>query len=183
MERARRYSPVMAGGVALLLSALSCRSELTGPAPAPTGTVQPVQADARPEPTPDSGGRAQQPEGAAPGAAADVTAYAAARPVLEKHCFRCHTSTGKKAKAKILKHLSFDQYPPSGHHAHETGVVFRRVLLGNKAKGKGPRMPADDRDALTGGDLEKILAWADAFDRTHADHGHHHRAPRPARRP
>jgi hypothetical protein len=43
-------------------------------------------------------------------------------------------------------------------------------------------MPADDRGAVTGEDLEKILVWADAFDRAHAGH-RDHRAPSPARSP
>jgi hypothetical protein len=113
-----------------------------------------------------------------------VAAYATARPVLEEHCFRCHTSAGSKARPKTLKHLSFDEYPPTGHHSHEAGRVFRRVLLGDKAKGRRPTMPADDRGAVTGGDLEKLLAWADAFDKARGDHTHHkagahHRRHRP----
>jgi hypothetical protein len=179
MELARRFSPMMVG---LLLNALACRSEVSPPPTAPVEHRQSRQPDARPNPVPPGGRRAQEPKGAEPAAAADVIAYATARPILEKHCFRCHTTAGQKAKAKTLKHLSFDQYPPTGHHSHETGVVFRRVLLGNKAKSKGPTMPADDRGAVSGRDLEKLLAWADAFDAARGDQPHHLAHPPPGSR-
>ena len=159
--------------LALVLAGASCNSRVTSP-PTPAEKAQPSQPDTRPNPTPPEMDRATPGESAGrASASADLVAYAAARPALEKHCFRCHTSAGQKAKAKTLKHLSFDQYPPTGHHAHEAATVFRRVLVGNKARGKGPTMPADDRGAVTGEDLEKILAWAEAFDRARGDHGHH----------
>jgi hypothetical protein len=166
--------------LAVLLSAgTGCRSRSTGPPPRPE-KVAAARPDTRPGPAAQVPEDPQQREVPGPGITSppDVAAYAAARPALEKHCFRCHTGAGQKAKSRTLKHLSFDGYPPTGHHAHEMGATFRRVLLGNKAKARGPTMPADDRGAVTGEEVEKILAWADAFDRTRADRGHHP-APRP----
>jgi hypothetical protein len=158
---------------AVVLGSASCKSQPPESPPAPAQTVQREKPDSRTPPVPAPASD-RQPAGAAAGASSDVTAYAMARPALVKHCFRCHTTAGTKAKAKILKHLSLDQYPPTGHHAHELGPVFRRVLIGNPAKGKRPTMPADDRGALTVEEIETILAWADAFDRARADHEHHH---------
>jgi hypothetical protein len=106
-------------------------------------------------------------------------AYEAARPAFERHCFRCHTAKGRKAKQKSLSHLSMDRYPLGGHHAAEAGAVIRRVLGAGPDK-KPATMPSDDRGAVTGDDLSKILAWADAFERAHppkaapAAGGHHH---------
>jgi mono/diheme cytochrome c family protein len=105
-------------------------------------------------------------------------AFAAARPVFEKHCFRCHTKNGRKAKPKSLAHLTLDRYPLGGHHAAEAGTVVRRVLGAGPEK-KPPTMPSDDVGAVAADDLAKILAWADAFDRAHpsktpAAAAHHH---------
>lgn len=100
---------------------------------------------------------------------AELATYELARPALQKHCFRCHTTTGKKAKAKSLRHLNLDRYPPRGHHAHEAGAVVRRVLLGDKAKGKGPSMPSDDPGTVVGQELGRIIAWADSFEQARAD--------------
>jgi uncharacterized membrane protein len=105
--------------------------------------------------------------------AEERAAFAAAKPALDKHCARCHIAGGRKAKPKTLKHFNLTRYPPTGHHAHETGAVVRRVLLGDKAKGKEPTMPADDIGAVTGDELKKVVAWTEAVDR----------APRPAREP
>ncbi len=93
-------------------------------------------------------------------------AFAAAKPVFEQHCFRCHTKTGRKAKPKSLAHLTMDRYPFGGHHAAEAGAVIRRVLGAGPAK-KEPTMPSDDRGAVAGEELAKVLAWADAFDGAH----------------
>lgn len=92
-------------------------------------------------------------------------AYEAAKSVFERHCFRCHTTAGKKAKRKSLDHLTMDDYPFAGHHAGEAATVVRRVLgVGGKAKAT---MPSDDPGVVAGDELAKVLAWADAFDRAH----------------
>lgn len=95
----------------------------------------------------------------------ELAAYEAAKPVFERHCFRCHTTAGKKAKRKSLEHLPMDAYPFGGHHAGEAATVIRTVLgVGGRAKAT---MPSDDPGAVTGDELAKVLAWADAFDRAH----------------
>ena len=107
--------------------------------------------------------------------AEELAAFEAAKPAFERHCFRCHTTTGKKSKRKALEHMSMDSYPFGGHHAAEVGKAIRAVL-GVEGKEKAT-MPADDKGAVTGDDLAKILAWAAAFDRAHpgaATEGHHH---------
>jgi uncharacterized membrane protein len=96
----------------------------------------------------------------------EISAFEVARPVFERHCFRCHTSTGKKSKPKALEHIAMDRYPFGGHHAGEAGKAIREVL-GADGKSK-PTMPSDDRGAVAGDELAKILAWADAFDRARA---------------
>ena len=107
-------------------------------------------------------------------------AFAAARPVFEQHCFRCHTAKGRKAKPKSLAHLTMDRYPFGGHHASEAGTAIRRAL-GTGPEKKEPTMPSDDRGAVAGDQLAKVLAWANAFDRAHpakkasgAPGDHHH---------
>ena len=94
----------------------------------------------------------------------EIAAFESAKPAFERHCFRCHTSAGKKAKPKALAHISMDRYPFGGHHADESGIVVRKVLGGGGGK---PTMPSDDPGAVTGDDLSQILAWADAFERAH----------------
>ena len=101
---------------------------------------------------------------------AETAAYERAKPALERHCFRCHTTTGKKAKRKTLAHLNFDSYPPKGHHAHEAGAATKRVLEGDptkKGKRSKPTMPSDKPGVVVGDDLKLILKWADAFDKAH----------------
>ena len=95
----------------------------------------------------------------------EIAAFEVAKPVFEQHCFRCHTADGKKSKRKALDHLSMDHYPFGGHHADDVGSAVRKVLgAGGNAKAT---MPSDDRGAVRGDDLAKIVAWADAFDRAH----------------
>lgn len=95
--------------------------------------------------------------------AEELAAFEIARPVFERHCFRCHTTDGHKSKSKALDHLSMDRYPFGGHHADEAGTVVSKVLRAD-APGKAT-MPSDDRGAVRGDDLAKVLAWAAAFDR------------------
>ena len=114
---------------------------------------------------------------AGPVTAEERAAFEAARPVFERHCVRCHTRSGRKAKAKSLAHLTMDRYPFGGHHATEAGEIIRRVLGAGPDK-KAPTMPSDDTGAVTGDALAKVLAWADVFDRAHggrrAPAPHHH---------
>ena len=67
-----------------------------------------------------------------------------------------------------------DAYPFGGHHAAEITASIREVL---GTTGKHPTMPRDDPGAVDGEELKLILAWADAFDKTHpagASERHHH---------
>lgn len=52
------------------------------------------------------------------------------------------------------------RYPFGGHHAGEAGEAVRSVL-------ENATMPSDDPGAVTGEDLNLILAWADAFTAAH----------------
>lgn len=95
----------------------------------------------------------------------EEAAYATAKPAFARHCFRCHTTSGRKSTRKALKHMTMDRYPFGGHHAGEAGQAIRKVLgIGGATK---PTMPSDKPGAVTGDDLAKIAAWADAFDRAH----------------
>jgi hypothetical protein len=110
------------------------------------------------------GGHAQAP--APKPTPAEIAAFEAARPAFEHHCFRCHTSAGKKSKRKALADVAMDRYPFAGHHAGDAGKAIRKVL-GKDGKSKAT-MPSDDPGVVAGDDLTKILAWADEFDRAHA---------------
>ena len=94
----------------------------------------------------------------------EIAAFERAKPAFERHCFRCHTASGKKSKPKALAHIAMDGYPFGGHHADEAGSVVRKVL---GAAGGKPTMPSDDPGAVAGEDLTRILAWADAFEHAH----------------
>ncbi len=104
--------------------------------------------------------------------AAEQEALTLARPVLDKHCARCHTKTGKKAKKIALTHFSMDSYPFGGHHATEIGEEVREVL---GLEGKKASMPLDQKGVVKGEELALVVAWTEAFDRSHAaglhDHG------------
>ena len=96
----------------------------------------------------------------------ELAAFKEAKPAFERHCFRCHTTAGRKSKRKALEHMSLNGYPFGGHHASEAGKAVREVL-GAEGSEKAT-MPADDKGAVAGDDLAKILAWATAFDRAQA---------------
>jgi hypothetical protein len=98
----------------------------------------------------------------------ELAAFATAKPAFERHCFRCHTTTGKKSKPKAMSHMSMDGYPFGGHHASEAGAIVRKVLGDRDRKAS---MPSDDPGSVRGDDLERILAWADAFDKAHGNAG------------
>ena len=95
--------------------------------------------------------------------------------MFERHCFRCHTREGtasRMEKVKAIKHLDMSVYPFGGHHPDDAARVIRLALLGDRMRKRPPTMPADDVGAVTavtGADLEKLLAWADAFERSAAD--------------
>ena len=105
---------------------------------------------------------------AAPVSSAEQAAYDAAKPAFERHCVRCHSHAGETPRAKAINHIDMSSYPFGGHHPHDSGAVIRRSLLGDKAKGKDPSMPRGKPGSVVGADLEKILAWADAFEKAHA---------------
>lgn len=94
----------------------------------------------------------------------EIAAFERAKPAFERHCFRCHTTAGKKTKPKALAHVAMDGYPFGGHHADEAGSIVRKAL---GAGGGEPTMPSDDPGVVTGDDLARILAWADAFEHAH----------------
>ena len=104
-------------------------------------------------------------------------AYDRARPVLDRHCGRCHIQGGAQAKDEILAHVDMTRYPFDGAHTTELGPALRRVLA---ADGGEPEMPKDQPGAVKGDDLAAILALADAWTRAHAPeaapagHDHHH---------
>jgi hypothetical protein len=109
-------------------------------------------------------------------AQAELAAFAAARPVFERHCFRCHTAAGPLAESETLEHLDMDRYPFASHHGDLTRRI--RASLGALAGHSTPEMPADRPGAVQGAELAAILAWADAYDLAHpaAAGGHVHGA-------
>ena len=104
-------------------------------------------------------------------AAAEQKAFADAKPVFDKHCARCHTSSGEKADKDTLKHLNMDTYPFGGHHAMEIGDEIREVL---GMTGEDPTMPSDAPGAVKGDELDLIIIWSNAFDAAHAAGVHQH---------
>jgi hypothetical protein len=102
----------------------------------------------------------------------ELSAFARAKPIFEQHCFRCHTTSGKKSKRKAMEHMNMNGYPFEGHHAGEAGQAIRKVLgIGRPTK---PTMPSDDPGAVKGDALAKIAAWADAY-----EHAHTHETTKP----
>jgi mono/diheme cytochrome c family protein len=91
----------------------------------------------------------------------EIAAFERAKPAFQRHCFRCHTTAGKNARPKALAHIAMDSYPFGGHHADEAGAAVRKAL---GAGGGRATMPADDPGGVSGDDLTRILAWADAYD-------------------
>lgn len=93
--------------------------------------------------------------------AAEQAAWDRAKPVFAKACASCHTSAGKKATKKKLRHFNFDSYPPTGHHAATIGFTIRKVL---GLSGKKATMPPGKPGSVQGDDLAKIQAWIDAWE-------------------
>ena len=95
--------------------------------------------------------------------AAESAAYKNAAPVFSEYCSHCHTSTKKitKTQKKAMSHFDMDQYPFTGHHAHELGHVIRNAL---GVDGSKVTMPKDDKGAVTGEQLKLVVAWSHAYD-------------------
>jgi type IV secretory pathway VirB10-like protein len=100
---------------------------------------------------------------------AETAAYENAKPVFEKACAHCHTSSGAKANPGKLEHFNMTAYPFTGHHADSITKAIRHVL---GVDGKKPSMPKDKPGSVKGDDLEKIKAWADAYDAAEAGGAH-----------
>jgi cytochrome c len=96
----------------------------------------------------------------------ELSALEAAKPVFEQYCARCHARGAGQGKRKALAHFDMTRYPFRGHHAHEAGTAVREVL---GAAGDKATMPSDRPGAVKGQDLEKMLAWAAAFDRARGE--------------
>jgi mono/diheme cytochrome c family protein len=152
-------------------------------APSAAPTVAPHEGDSRAPsetrvgeagddvPPAESGGAAEegpheQPSVTSP--PSEQEAYERARPVFERHCASCHTSSAGKQAA--LRHFAMDRYPFGGHHAGQISGTIREVL---GASGKPATMPKDRPGAVQAEELRAILDWADAFDRAHAAGNHH----------
>jgi hypothetical protein len=185
--------PFRLSGSGLALALLACGpSAVPGSSSHPASASAPVTAEpaaiADPEPAPAAdphaghgghaghaghGGHGDQ---AAPAAITDAerVAYEKARPVIERHCARCHAPGGAKATDNTVAHIDLSAYPFSGHHTHELGPALRRVL---GADGGAPEMPYDEPGAVKGADLEALLALAAAWTAAHPDGmpaGEHH---------
>lgn len=104
----------------------------------------------------------------------ETEAHARARPVFERYCGKCHTTRSENDSA--LQHFEMDGYPFGGHHAGDIGQRIRSAL---GQDGAPATMPKDRPGVVQNEDLEVILDWAAAFDRTHGqahdmhDHGEH----------
>jgi hypothetical protein len=167
-------------GAGLALALIACGpSAVPGSTSHPASAGAPVAAEpaaiADPEPPPADphaghGGHGGHAGHGAPAAAAiteaERVAYDRARPVIERHCARCHTAGGAKATEITVAHIDLSSYPFDGHHTHELGPALRRVL---GADGGDPEMPHDDPGAVKGADLEALLALAAAWTAAHPD--------------
>ena len=101
--------------------------------------------------------------------AAETAAYEKAKPVFEKHCAKCHSKDGRKQSVGKREHFDMTTYPFGGHHAMDVHNEVREVL---GLTGKKPTMPADNKGAVKGEELEAIKAWADAFEASHKGGAH-----------
>jgi hypothetical protein len=142
-------------------------AEMSAAPPAPGD--EHAAADAKP-----SQGQAEPAQPAAPSdlLSEEQRAYEAAQPVFERYCTKCHTARGAQSRRSALRHLNMDTYPFGGHHAHEMGSTMRKIL---GATGEKPTMPRDKPGTVKGEDLALVIAWTEAFDRSHAAglHKHH----------
>lgn len=101
--------------------------------------------------------------------AAEAATYEKAKPVFEKYCAKCHSKDGRKQSASKREHFDMTTYPFGGHHAMDVHNEVR-VVLG--LTGKKPTMPADNKGAVKGDELELIKAWTDAFEASHKGGAH-----------
>ncbi len=101
--------------------------------------------------------------------AAETAAYEKAKPVFDKYCAKCHSKSGAKTSASKREHFDMTTYPFGGHHAMEISGEIREAL---GVTGKKPTMPADNKGAVKGDELELIKAWAAAFDASHEGGAH-----------
>ena len=92
--------------------------------------------------------------------AAELAAWAAAKPVMEKYCAACHQQGGATATKRKLGHFDMTSYPLRGHHAATIGVTIGNVL---GLSGRKPRMPFNKPGAVAGSDLALVKAWIDAW--------------------
>jgi mono/diheme cytochrome c family protein len=99
-----------------------------------------------------------------PAAAGEKEAFARAKPVLDAHCAKCHTSAGKEATPKKLARVNMDTYPFRGRRAADIGAAIRKVL---GVDGGKPTMPRDEPGAVKGKELEAVVAWTRAYDKAH----------------
>ncbi|MBP9202832.1 MAG: c-type cytochrome [Kofleriaceae bacterium] len=91
---------------------------------------------------------------------AEKATYEAAKPVFEKACALCHTQAGAKKSAKKLAEFDMTSYPFTGKYAGDIAATMKKVLGvgGGKAT-----MPANKPGSVKDGDLELIVAWANAW--------------------
>ena len=163
MIRIESFSRV-AAAAAVSFSVIACASSPSQSTPSP---VIGVQADAHEQsPTSIANDHASPNRAASP--LSEQEAYERAKPVFQRYCAGCHTSSSGKAEA--LRHFSMDSYPFGGHHADQVATTIRDVL---GVTGKAATMPLDRPGAVRGEELRVILDWADAFDRAHPPSDHH----------
>ncbi len=130
----------------------------TPPGPAEAAAAEPVVAAPPPPPAPAKPDPAQV---KAELLAAEMTAWSAAKPVLEKHCASCHAKGGKAATKKKLSEFDITSYPVAGHHPTKTGEETREVL---GLEGKKATMPFGKPGAVKGEELAAVKAWTEAWD-------------------
>lgn len=93
-------------------------------------------------------------------AAAEASAYDAAKPAFAKYCTPCHTTAGKRATAKALREIEMTSYPFIGARARSAGNEIRSSL---GLDGTKPTMPLGKGGSVTGPDLKLIAAWGAAW--------------------
>jgi hypothetical protein len=89
-------------------------------------------------------------------------AFEQAKPVFDKFCADCHTTTGRRSTTNSRAHFSMDGYPFGGHHTTSMGPTIRKVL---GMTGRRAVMPRDNPGAVQGDELARVLVWADAWDK------------------
>jgi hypothetical protein len=172
-----------------LVVATACGGSSSRPAPTtppPADPVPMVEGPTAAEPTNgiDPGPAVVDPPTPAPPApaqikadllAVELAAFEKAKPVFDKWCAKCHSKSGRKQSASKREHFDMTTYPFGGHHAMDVHNEVRKAL---GLAGQKPTMPADNKGAVKGAELEAIKAWADAFEASHeggAHEGHGHR--------